>query len=363
MDVEEIKFLNAFNTIPHVGAASLRTLRNHFGSFASAWKAHTHAYNIIGIDAPARDAIAACKKTIDPDSSMQKLVRDSIWIIADDDPAFPPMLKEISYPPIMLYGCGDKNILAPTYPIAIVGTRRPTPYGLEAVEHIVEKLVAASITIVSGLAMGIDAKAHAVTLKHRGTTIAVLGCGVDQNTIFPPENRGLAQHIVENGGAVISEYAPETPGVKEHFPMRNRIIAGLSRGTLVVEAREKSGALITARQALEENRDVFAVPGSIFSPTSIGPNRLIQQGAKAILDGGDVLEELGIDESSAIRHHAVLALTDEEASVVNILVENATIDTLREKTKLATGTLLSLLSVLELKGIVRNLGADTFQKI
>ena len=364
MDIGEIKFLNAFNAVPNVGAVTLRALRDHFGSFEKAWKASTHAFNIGGVDAPARDAIAAGKKNIDPDRAMQKLIKGNIWIITDDDPAFPPLLKEINYSPIILYGRGDKNILAPNpnHAIAVVGTRRPAPYGMEATERIVEKLVSAGVTIVSGLAMGIDAKAHTVALAYKGTTIAVLGCGVDQDTIFPPENRGLAQRIAENGGAVISEYAPEAPAVKEHFPMRNRIIAGLSRGTLVVEAREKSGALITARSALEENRDVFAVPGSIFSPTSAGPNRLIQQGAKAVTDGADILEELGIDGLSALRYHAMLALTDEEASVLNLLEEPADIDALRGKTALATGALLSLLSVLELNGLVRNLGADTFQK-
>ncbi len=363
MDIGEIKFLNAFNAIPNVGAASLRALREHFGSFASAWNTSNQAYRINGIESPARDAIAAHKKSIDPDRLMQKLIRGNIWIVTDDDPAFPPLLKEISYSPIMLYGRGDKNILAPEHAIAAVGTRRPTPYGLEAAASIVEKLVSAGITIVSGLAMGIDAKAHAAALAHHGITIAVLGCGVDQDTIFPPENRGLAQKIADNGGAVISEYAPETPGVKEHFPMRNRIIAGLCQGTLVVEAREKSGALITARMALEENRDVFAVPGSIFSPASTGPNRLIQQGAKAATNGEDILEELGIDGSSAMRHHAALALTGDEASLVQLLADPATVDALRQKTGFTTGALLSLLSMLELKGMIRNLGSDTYQKI
>jgi len=365
MDIEEIKFLNAFNAIPNVGAVTLRALRDHFGSFANAWRAGANACERFGVDAPARDAIAAHQKIVDPDRAMQKLARGNIWIITEDDPAFPPLLKEISYPPIMLYGRGDKNILAsnPHHAIAVVGTRRPTPYGLEAAEHLVEKLVGAGITIVSGLATGIDAKAHAVTLAHKGITIAVLGCGVDQDTIFPPENRGLAQKIAESGGAVISEYAPETPAVKEHFPMRNRIIAGLAQGTLVVEAREKSGALITSRMALEENRDVFAVPGSIFSPTSVGPNRLIQQGAKAVTDGADILEELGIDGLSAMRHHAALALTGEETSVLNLLEEPASIDALRQKTGFATGTLLSMLSVLELKGIIRSSDGDNYQKI
>lgn len=363
MDSEEIKFLNAFNTIPNVGAVTLRALRDHFGSFASAWRAGPAACAKFGVDAPAREAISARQKTVDPDRAMQKLISSNIWIIADDDPFFPPLLQEIISPPLLLYGRGDKHILAPEHPLAVVGTRRPTPYGLEATEAIVEKLIAAGMTIISGLAMGIDAKAHATTLVHKGMTIAVLGCGVDQRTIFPPENRGLAERIVEAGGAVISEYAPETPGVKEHFPMRNRIIAGLSRGTLVVEAREKSGALITARMALEENRDIFAVPGSIFSPTSVGPNKLIQRGAKAVTSGGDILEELGIDAGDAMLHHARQSLNTEEMALLDLLAEPAEIDVIRTKTGFATPAIMAALSLLELKGLVRNLGGDTFQKI
>lgn len=363
MDSEEIKFLNAFNMIPNVGAVTLRALRDHFGSFANAWRAGAAACAKFGTDTTAREAISAHQKTTDPDRAMQKLISSNIWIITDDDPLFPPMLQEISYPPLILYGRGDKNILAPDHPIAVVGTRRPTPYGLEAAEAIVEKLVAADMTIVSGLAAGIDAKAHATALMHKGMTIAVLGCGVDHHTIFPPENRGLAERIVEAGGAVISEYAPETPGVKEHFPMRNRIIAGLSRGALVVEAREKSGALITARMALEENRDVFAVPGSIFSPTSVGPNKLIQQGAKAATSGEDILEEFGIDAGAAILHHARQSLNAEEIVLLDLLTEPAEIDVIRTKTGFATPAIVTALSLLELKGMVRNLGGNTFQKI
>lgn len=363
MDISEIKFLNAFNTIPHVGAVTLRALQDHFGSFARAWRAGTSACAKFGTDTTAREAIGAHQKIIDPDRAMQKLTRHNIWIITDDDPLFPPLLKEIHYPPLVLYGRGDKHILRPEYPVAVVGTRRPTRYGSEATEAIVEKLVAAAMTIVSGLATGIDAKAHATALDHKGMTIAVLGCGVDHATIFPPENRGLAERIIDAGGAVISEYAPETPAVKEHFPMRNRIIAGLSRGALVIEAREKSGALITARMALEENREIFALPGSIFSPTSAGPNRLIQQGAKAVTRGEDILEEFGIDSDLATRHHAAQSLTPKELVMLDLLVEPVGVDALRIKSGFATAAIMAALSMLELKGLVRNLGSDTFQKI
>jgi DNA processing protein len=362
MDPGELKFLNALNAVPGVGAATLRALRDCFGSFERAWRADERAVSAVRMDDKTRTALAAHKKSADPERMAQKLSQDDIWIITDDDPLFPPLLREIASPPVMLYGRGDKTILAPAYPVAVVGTRRPTPYGVEAAETIAGDLAEAGITIVSGLAAGIDAKAHAAALARRGVTVAVLGCGTDRQTVFPPENRGLADRIAAGGGAVISEYAPGTPAVREHFPMRNRIIAGLSRAVIVVEAREKSGALITARMGLEENRDIMALPGSVFSPASAGPNRLIREGARAITSGADVLEEFGLDAGRVMRHHAAQSLNPEETIILSSLDEPLAIDAIRAKTGIPTGALMASLSLLELKGLVRGIGGDTFQK-
>lgn len=375
MNMEELKFLNAFNAIPGVGAVTLRALRDHFGSFAAAWRAADAAYGSAHLDSQAHASLLAGKKSVDPDREMQKLARGDIWTITDEDPEYPAHLKEIFSPPVALYGRGNKNIfqtkssgrpnLENALFIAVVGTRRPTPYGMEAAETITAGLAAAEICVISGLAVGIDAKAHGSALRERGATVAVLGSGIDPDSIFPPENRGLAERIASAGGAVISEYSPGTPAVKEHFPMRNRIVSGLARGTLVVEAREKSGALITARLALEQNRDVFAVPGSIFSPTSAGPNTLIREGAKPVRHAADIMEEYGMEVEAATqrREREIQALTREESALLDILADPADVDTIRTKTGLPIQTLLSALSLLELKGLVRNLGADIFQKI
>jgi DNA processing protein len=362
MDLGELKFLNALNAIPGVGAATLRALKNHFGSFQAAWNADEGIFNNLPIDSPERAALQTHKHVINPDREMQKVMRNNIWIITDDETGYPLQLKEIPHAPLILYGRGDKQALAAPHLVAVVGTRRPTPYGIEAAEAITGELASAGVAIASGLASGIDAKAHAATLLGKGTTIAVLGAGVDQSSIFPPENRGLAERIVSSGGAVISEYSPGTPAVKEHFPMRNRIISGLSQGTLVVEAREKSGALITARCALEQNREVFALPGSIFSPTSAGTNKLIQEGAKAVTRSRDILEELGIDYEAAGRENQIRSLNEKEALLLNLLAEPLAMDAIKTKTGLSTPTILASLSMLELKKFVRNVGGNTYQK-
>lgn len=362
MELGEIKFLNAFNAIPGVGAVTLRRLKKHFGSFEAAWRAHPGAYAAVEISPQARTALGDRKSSLDPDREMQKLVQNNIWTITDDDSSYPPSLKEISSPPAVLYGRGEKTALATPHTVAVVGTRRPTPYGIEATEAVVAGLAPAGVTVVSGLATGIDTKAHKTALEHRGVTVAVLGSGVDPMSLFPPENRGLSERIAVSGGAVISEYAPGTPAVKEHFPMRNRIIAGISQGTLVVEAREKSGALITARLALEENRDVFAIPGSIFSAASHGPNRLIQQGAKPVHSAQDIFEELGIDGAAAMRHYAAQSLGRDETMVLNLTREPCAVDDIRLRSGLSSAAVVASLALLEFKGLVRNLGADTYQQ-
>ena len=368
MDLGELKFLNAFNAIPGVGAATLREIKTRFGSFQKAWGANDHALQDAASDSQARSALLERKRTIDPNREMQTIVREKIWTITDAEDSFPRLLRQIPYPPLILYGRGEKSVLSQTklgtnMTLAVVGTRRPTAYGLEATELLVGGLVEAGVVIASGLAMGIDAKAHAATLAHKGTTVAVLGSGADHYSIFPPENRGLAQRIIDSGGALISEYAPGTPAVKEHFPMRNRIISGLSHGTLVVEAREKSGALITARLALEQNREVFVVPGSIFSPTSAGPNKLIQEGAKAVTTAADILEELGINYQAAARENAAQSLDENETVLLKLLAEPLGMDAIKAKTGFPVPAIMASLSMLELKKLVRKLGGDTFQKV
>ncbi|KKW18658.1 MAG: protecting protein DprA protein, partial [Parcubacteria group bacterium GW2011_GWB1_50_9] len=254
----DVKYLHALASIPSVTGKTLRILAAYFSSFEEAWRAD------------------------------EGLIRET-------DSDYPLLLAQIPNPPFILYGTGRATLFESQIPLGVVGSRKPTSYGIQATETITETLARAGACIISGLALGIDAIAHRTAVEAGGATIAVLGSGIDNESLYPPSNQGLARRITESGGAVISEYPPGTPALKEHFPARNRIISGLSKGILVVEAQEKSGALITARFALEQNRDVFAVPGSIFSLSSKGTNALIQEGAKLVSCGEDILKEYGIE--------------------------------------------------------------------
>lgn len=215
--------------------------------------------------------------------------KNNIIPITIFDESYPKLLTHIYDPPFVLYAKGNVNSLKQEKRISIVGTREPTRYGLQALSTIIPRLVEHNITIVSGLAKGIDTYSHQLAIKHHGTTIAVLGSGF--NYPYPKENEHLMTKMAEDH-LLLTEYPPHIPPKRWHFPKRNRIISGLSHAVFVVEAKEKSGSLITADQALEQGRDVFALPGSIFQETSVGTNRLIQQGAKLVLTVEDILNEI-----------------------------------------------------------------------
>ena len=363
MDTHEIKYLNALNAIPGVGPVTLRALKNNFGNFESAWQSSDNELENTKLDSEARQAILNRRPALHPDKEMERLVKERVWILTEEDSLYPALLKEIYNPPVIIYGRGNPRLLAEEkLRIAIVGTRKPSNYGLEAARKIASELAEEGIIIVSGLATGIDTQAHDAALKVKGNTIAVLGSGLDPVSIFPPENVRLAARIEEAGSIVMSEYAPGTPAMKENFPLRNRIISGLSNGVVVVEARERSGALITARLALEQNRDVFAVPGSIFTSTALGPLSLLQQGAKPVTSAQDILIEFGIDINQKQEQYRQ-SWNENEKTILETLEEPLDIDAIKQRTKFATGTLIATLSTLELKGIIKNMGNDTYQKI
>src|SRR3989344_3724522 len=360
----ELKYLHALNSIPGIGPATLRHLKSYFGSYESAWTASEGSLKESGITSAAHQAFIWKRPSLSPDRELGKLLKENVWVITEEDNIYPSSLREIPQPPVLIYGRGDvKTLKGKSLMLGVVGTRRPTSYGLEVTEKITQELVESGAGVVSGLAMGIDARAHETTLNEKGFTIAVLGSGLDQNSIFPPENRGLAKRIVDAGGLLLSEYAPGTPAVKEHFPQRNRILAGLSRGVVVVEARERSGALITARLALEQNREVFAVPGPLFSAGSRGPHSLIKQGAKLIESAQDILEELGIEYNKEREARVRDLLSEHERLILEGVEEPTSVDELKEKTGFPTSLIVTSLSSLELKGIIKNLGQDIYQKI
>ena len=273
---------------------------------------------------------------------------------------YPKLLKEIKDPPKILYIRGE--ILTNGSCFAVVGTRKFSPYGKQVALEIAGDLAEAGLTIVSGLAPGIDTFAHQAVVEKGKRTIAVLGTGIDERSIYPQSNLKLAQKILETGGCLISEYPPGTPGSQFTFPQRNRIISGLSLGVLVVEAKEKSGALITANQAKKQGRKVFAIPGSIYSSNSKGCHYLIKNGAKLVENANDILKELNLPIcSSPGNEHKLLGENEEENLILNALKEESLyIDKIIEKTKLSAAEVASTLAVLEIKGKVRNLGNNIY---
>lgn len=332
----------------------IKTLVGFFGSACMAWKATRRDLFLCGaFDEAACNKFFAEREKID----IQKIARDwerrGINICMADEPHYPQLLGRIFDPPAVLFYRGrlpDTDKL-----IAVVGARRATVYGKNAATKLAGELAAAGMGVVSGGARGIDAAAHSGALE-QGYTVAVLGCGVD--VCYPRENARLLASVAEQG-AVVSEYPPGMPPLAHQFPARNRIISGMARGVVVVEAAEKSGALITADFALEEGRDVYAVPGSIFSLTSKGTNRLIKQGAKLIDSAADVLEDHGLAPAAGGPR---ASLNADERKVINLLDFDTPlcIEELAVKTDLPAQFLTYILLQLELRGLVAEHGRQRY---
>ena len=284
-------------------------------------------------------------------------MNEKIKVININDKNYPKLLREIKNPPKVLYFQGE--VLPDENCFAIVGTRMCSAYGKEAALEIAGDLAEAGLTTVSGLAPGIDTSVHLATVERNKRTIAVLGTGIDEESIYPKENLKLAKRILETGGCLISEYPSVTPGSKFTFPQRNRIISGLSLGILVIEAKEKSGALITAEWAKKQKRPVFAIPGPIHSSNSKGCHHLIKHGAKLVENANDILQELGLTKITLPGF--ITGENKEENLILNALKEGALdIDKIIEKTKLSAAAVASTLAILEIKNKIRNLGSNTY---
>jgi DNA processing protein len=358
MTNQDIKYWVGFSRIPRIGRVKLSRLENQFGSMEEAWRATPAELSHSNLDKGSVKAIVDWRPKISLDEEMEKLERHGIKAFSYHDDGYPARLKQIyDYPPILYV----KGSLLPQdeWCLAVVGTRKATVYGRQAAEEIVSDLARNKITIVSGLARGIDSIAHRSALEAGGRTIAVFGCGLDM--VYPAENASLAKSIATNG-ALISEFPLGTEPRRENFPLRNRIMSGLSLGVLVVEAGDSSGAMITARLALEQNREVFAVPGSILSPSSRGTNNLIQEGAKLIRDYTDILEELNL---RAVAHQIelkeVIPASDTETLLLKQLSAEPThIDEVCRGSGLPIATVSSTLAMMELKGMVRQVGTMSY---
>lgn len=356
-----MQYLNALNKINGVGPQRMRALLNFFGTAEKIWKASANELAKSGIGPALTEKIIMERAAIDPETEWEKLQQENIRLITFDDPSYPRLLKEIPGAPYIIYMRGNLDLNSAPM-ISIVGSRKYTQYGAQVASAFACDLAAAGLIVVSGMALGIDAIAHRGALDGGGQTVAVLGDSLDDKNIYPRNNFNLSREIMENG-ALISDYPVETPAsIQGNFPARNRIIAGLSLGTLVVEAGEKSGTLITAELALEFNRAVFAVPGSVFSLQSSGTNELIKKGAKVVTSVKDILEELDLD---AGRKPAAAALkipeNKEEEMLLKILgVDPLHIDKISKLTKLETSVISSTLAMMEIKGWIKNIGGQNY---
>jgi len=351
------KYLNALNTTIGTSTEALHRVHSAFGN---NWKrAYTSDFfKFINKeklpDKLALQRLRHKKKNLDVDRAFQELEKYSIDIITILDKDYPALLRQIADPPFMLYVRGDRDLMNDNC-FAVVGTRKVTDYGKAVVSHIVGDVGRAGFTVISGLAAGIDSLAHRAVLDIGLKTISVFGTGLDDRSIFPPRNAGLAKEIIETGGLLISEYAPGTHGSKLTFPMRNRIISGLSKGVLIVEAGQASGSVITANCALDQNRDVYAVPGNIFSQGAAGTNYLIKNGAKLVMKAKDILEEYDLDVNN--RNSTIKPDNEVEEKIINALIAKpCSVDDIARETQMDLGEILSSLTVMELDKKVREVG-------
>lgn len=359
--MDDTKYWVAFSRISAVGRARIERLERRFGALEEAWRAGAADLRAAGLEEKVVSSIVEQRSAISPESEMDRLQRLGIDALTWNDPRYPPRLKQIYERPPVLYVRGTLEE-RDEWSLGVVGTRRATTYGRQAAETIAGDLARQQITIISGLARGIDTVAHQAALAAGGRTIAVLPCPVDR--VYPTQNAGLAQSIRENG-ALVSEYPPSMPILRDFFWRRNRIVAGMSLGVLVVEAGESSGALVTAKNALDENREVFAVPGSIFSPYSRGTNELIQSGAKLARNARDILVELNLTMvSEQVAVQQALPADETELALLSCLTaEPCHIDEIGRQARLTPSAVSSALALLELKGLVRQVGGLNFIRL
>lgn len=356
--MEDKKYWIGFNLIKGIGAVRMQALIQYFSDLEAAWKATPAELAEARLGKTLIERVVQAREGVDLDRLWEKIEKQGIKILTWQDESYPQRLKEIDQPPPVLYIRGE-YLPDDLFAVAIVGTRRVTPYGRQITEELSAFLAANGITVISGLARGVDAIAHQSALKAGGRSIGVLGSGVDK--IYPPEHRGLAEQMMGHG-AIISDYAPGTPPDASNFPPRNRIISGLSLAVVVIEAGETSGALITAEFAAEQGREVFAVPGSILAPQSKGTNKLIQNGALPLLGVNDLMQALDltrVGERKAVRK--IIPTDAIEAKLLTVLTnEPIHVDEIRNQSELPIEKVSAALALMELKGMVRQVGGMNY---
>jgi len=347
------KYLIALDKCIKLGPRNFQKLFSFFENSKEAWEGTFFEFGEAGLSKELAQELSEHIKNTNPEKEIEELERLKVKTISSYEADYPLRLKEIHTPPRLLYYYG--NLRSEETAVAIVGSRKATSYGAQVTKDIATELAQSGVTVVSGLALGIDTIAHKAAVSEGKRTIAVLGCGLDK--IYPASNYQLAREILQNGGAIISEYALGVPPLKQNFPARNRIISGLSQGVVITEAAEGSGSLITAKDALEQGREVFAVPGNIYNRNSIGPNNLIKLGAKTVTKAEDILEELNINfVQQREKAKKIYPSTKEEALILDILNEPKHIDEIIKTTGIEAHTASSTLTLMEIKGKVKHLG-------
>lgn len=354
--MDESKYWLGFSLVPEIGPRRLARLLSAFGDAASAWNATEMQLRRAAIESRPIENLLHARKRLDLDFEMEKVRRAGARLITLADDAYPPLLRQVAEAPAVLYVRGTLEA-ADAQALSIVGTRKATTYGREAAHELARQLARSGITIISGLAHGIDSAAHSGALAGGGRTLAVLGCGIDR--VYPPDNRALAENVVQHG-ALVSEFPVGTPPDGRNFPRRNRIISGMALGVLVVEAPENSGALITAAVAADQGREVFAVPGNIFNLSSRGSNRLIQDGAKLVMGVDDILLELNLAlrnvQLQAAAEQIAPANSTEARLLEHLSADPLHVDELARMASLPIAVVTSTLAILELKGLARMVG-------
>lgn len=363
----DIKYWVWLNTIPGLGSKRFTQLINKYGEPKVIWDLPDEELKRSSfIPSVIINQIINQKIKNEVDEHMERIYKNNIKVLTINDDLYPAFLKNIHDPPIVIYVKG--TLIKEEKAVAVVGSRSASSYGLKMAEIISSELAKCDITVISGMARGIDSSAHIGALKSGGRTIAVLGCGLD--ITYPPENYKLMRRI-EESGCVLSEYVPGVAPFSQNFPARNRIISGISMGVVVIEANEKSGSLITADFALEQGREVFAVPGNLSSPNSIGTNKLIKDGAKIVTCIEDILEEINVFRNTTINIFEQKELEkarifkdldpDERILAECLFSEPMHIDAIIEKSGLGIKTINAILVMLELKGCIDQLPGKIFK--
>ena len=360
---DERAYWVALNMAAGIGPVRFQRLLDICGGARGAWEASDLDLAAAGLERRTADSLRRLRQRTSPEAVTRRLAQLGIRALTLLDEEYPSNLREVADAPPVLFVRG-RLVAEDSLAVALVGTRRATAYGRAVAERLARDLATAGVTVVSGLAKGVDTAAHVAALEAGGRTLAVLGNGLDQ--VYPPENGALARRIAEDGrGALVSEFAPGVPPDAVNFPRRNRIISGLSRGTVIVEAGDRSGALITADFALEQGRDVLAVPGSIFNAKSVGANQLLRQGATPVTSAQDVLELIGGGvESAPPVAHDVPNVSVLEATVWRALSgEPRHADEFARTLGLSSGEVAATLAMLELKGLACQVGSMLYTRV